>query len=339
MIDRIFNNWLDKASKLTEKQTAAAIAKLQKAVTIHFDGRPPEDKVPPSIADTVATACPHCSHEKLAKNGWASGLQRWKCGGCGKTFNILTKTPLARLRKKEKWLTNAESMIDGLSITQTAFRCRVSRSTGFRWRHRFAEFLSRAQCTKMSGIAECDITKFYDSEKGNRNLDRKPRLRGGHNIKKGSAQLVSVITLQDRSGNGAERITKHKVRLHAYDLFKVHLNPDTLLFTDGDKNLCAAMKDVCAAAEERNPDAHTALVGKKRSRGKKDNPYHIQTVNAFHSHLRRWIAQFHGVATKYLANYVGWYRQIKEQHFKNDPNLFIQLAFSPLSLNPQLTLT
>ena len=119
--------------------------------------------------------------------------------------------------------------------------------------------------------------------------------------------MVSVITLQDRNGNGAERVALQKVRLHACDLYKVHLDSDTLLITDGDKNLCAAAKDaaakdVRAAADDRNPDAHMALVGKAKSRGKKNNPFHIQTVNSFHSHLKTWMIRFHGVATKYLEN-------------------------------------
>jgi hypothetical protein len=36
--------------------------------------------------------------------------------------------------------------------------------------------------------------------------------------------------------------------------------------------------------------------------------YHIQNVNAYHSRLKKWIAKFNGVATKYLANYLGWHR-------------------------------
>jgi transposase-like protein len=43
--------------------------------------------------------CPHCSGERMARNGSASGLQRYKCRDCGRTFNALTGTPLARLRQ------------------------------------------------------------------------------------------------------------------------------------------------------------------------------------------------------------------------------------------------
>jgi hypothetical protein len=33
---------------------------------------------------------------------------------------------------------------------------------------------------------------------------------------------------------------------------------------------------------------------------------HVQNVNAYHSRLRGWLAPFHGVASHYLPNYLGW---------------------------------
>ncbi len=53
--------------------------------------------------------CPHCGSERVVRNGSASGLQRYKCRGCSRTFNSLTGTPLARLRQKSKWFAQAEA--------------------------------------------------------------------------------------------------------------------------------------------------------------------------------------------------------------------------------------
>jgi len=36
--------------------------------------------------------------------------------------------------------------------------------------------------------------------------------------------------------------------------------------------------------------------------------FHIQYVNAYHSRLKAWMDRFHGVAIKYLENYLGWLR-------------------------------
>ena len=142
---------------------------------------------------------------------------------------------------------------------------------------------------------------------------------------------MPVVTLRDRSGKGADRVAVTNLRAHAYDLYEVHLCKDTLLITGGDPELCAAAKD-------RNPAAHLELPGKE-SRGCGNSPFHIQTANSFHGSLKSWMRRFNGVATKYLANYVGWHRHLLEGNHNNEPLSFIALSFNPLSECPQLTIT
>ena len=42
--------------------------------------------------------CPYDCGLHVVRNGVARGLQRCKCRDCGRSFNALTRTPLARLR-------------------------------------------------------------------------------------------------------------------------------------------------------------------------------------------------------------------------------------------------
>ena len=48
--------------------------------------------------------CPACHSSHAHRHGHAHGLQRYRCVPCGRTFNALTGTPLARLRHKTLWL-------------------------------------------------------------------------------------------------------------------------------------------------------------------------------------------------------------------------------------------
>lgn len=41
---------------------------------------------------------------------------------------------------------------------------------------------------------------------------------------------------------------------------------------------------------------------------------HIQNVNAYHCRLKLWVNRFHGVATHYLDNYLGWFRSLDNRH-------------------------
>ncbi|PJE78409.1 hypothetical protein CI610_02650 [invertebrate metagenome] len=55
--------------------------------------------------------------------------------------------------------------------------------------------------------------------------------------------------------------------------------------------------------------------------------FHIQHVNAYHSHLKQWIKQvFHGVATKYLSHYLGWRRLLSSRHELNIEKMVAILA-------------
>ena len=60
--------------------------------------------------------CPHCAGKRIVRNGSVDGLQRYKCRGCGKTFNALTGSLLSRLRYKGKWLDEVTNGDEGLPV-------------------------------------------------------------------------------------------------------------------------------------------------------------------------------------------------------------------------------
>ena len=84
----------------------------------------------------------------------------------GAPSNALTKTPMAHLRKKEKWLDHARAMIEGKSLAKTAQLCGVHPTTAFRWRHRFLRAPAVNKPRSLSGIVEADETFVLESFKG-----------------------------------------------------------------------------------------------------------------------------------------------------------------------------
>ncbi|RQX18019.1 IS1595 family transposase, partial [Aeromonas caviae] len=81
---------------------------------------------------------------------------------------VLTKTPLARLRKAQCWEDYAQALIDGLTVRQAAVRCGVCKNTAFLWRHRFLKAMASHQAAREGGIVEVDETFFLESFKGQR---------------------------------------------------------------------------------------------------------------------------------------------------------------------------
>ena len=83
--------------------------------------------------------CPHCQSARISRWGTAHGIPRYRCGSCKRTFNILTNTPLARLRNRQRWLTFVGTMVEKKSIRKSAAACGVSVTTSSRWHKRFLQ--------------------------------------------------------------------------------------------------------------------------------------------------------------------------------------------------------
>jgi transposase-like protein len=113
-----------------------------------------------------ARGCPHCAGHEVVGWGRSHGLLRFRCKSCGRTFNALTQTPMAHLRKKDRWLDHARAMIEGKSLAKTAALCGVHPTTAFRWRHRFLRARASDKPRTLRGIVEADETFVLESFKG-----------------------------------------------------------------------------------------------------------------------------------------------------------------------------
>ena len=263
---------------------------------------------------TVKTAvrqCPHCDSTDLKLWGSSHGLPRYRCKSCLKTCNPLTKTPLARLRKRDKWLVYSQALIDGLSVRKAAALCGINKNTAFLWRHRFLTFANTNQAVHEEGIVEADETFFLESFKGQRNLHRPARKRGGVGKTRGTSEdQIPVLVIRDRHKSTATIILKKVDTAHIEAVLTPIIDKDAVLCTDG-----AA---VYSAFSRLTGIKHEVIKSKgPRARG----PFHIQNVNAFDSRLKEWMERFHGVATKYLGNYLGWRRMLERYQNQINPDI------------------
>ena len=194
-----FRDWLAKAGELTPAQRQQAIEGLRQ------ERRSGPD--PLAAVLDVSRTCPHCHHTVCRPWGQAHGLPRLRCAACGKTFNALTGTPLARLRHRERWGEYAQALIDGETVRAAARRCGVHKNTSFRWRHRFLALPAEVKPTHLHGIVEADETYFLESHKGERHLSRPPRKRGGTATKRGlTDEQIPVLVVRDRSASTTDAV-------------------------------------------------------------------------------------------------------------------------------------
>jgi transposase-like protein len=263
-------------------------------------------------------ACPFCAEADGYRHGIVRGLQRYRCKQCRKTFNALTGTPLARLRDKPKWLSYLDAMAQSLTVRQAAANTGVHRNTRFRWRHRFLNWVSQDRPATLHGITEADETYLLESDKGKRNLGRKARKRGGHASKRGiSDEPICVLVARDRSGQTWDYVTGNgpltTPRLTAS--LKPVLDGDALLVSDGNPTYTAFCEAEGISHEIVNFSQGQRVVG----------AYQVQNVNAYHRRFKLWLERFHGVATQYLPNYLGW-RRAFEHHRQLSPEMLLNAA-------------
>ena len=268
----------------------------------------------PKVYDLIETifdskgTCPHCSHTESYRHGIIDGLQRYRCKACKKTFNALTGTPLAHLRLKSKWLDYLGAIAESLTVRQAAEEINVHRNTTFRWRHRFLSWIQQDRPSALHGITEADETYLLESHKGEHNLNRQPRKRGGCATKRGiSDEQVCILIARDRSKQTVDFVTGNgpinKIVLDIH--LKPILDQDALLVSDGNPTYGAFCK-----AEKVSHEIVNMSQGQRVTKG----AYHIQNVNAYHHRFKSWLDRFHGVATKYLPNYLGWCRIMDQNH-------------------------
>lgn len=265
------------------------------------------------------TVCPHCAGRHIVKNGNSGGMQRYLCRSCRKTFNALTGTPLARLRMKGKWLGQAEALRDGLSLTRVEERLGIARTTAHRWRHRFLALPKELRAELLTGVTEADETYFLRSSKGHRRgLERKPRRRGGAASKPGvSSEQVPVLVARDRAGATADFILTADDSEHIVEKLKPILPRDAIVCTEGNSVMMATGRKLTVEHHAVNVSAGLRV----------DGPWHVQNVNSYHSRLKNWMRRFHGVATKYLDSYLGWFRALdRSPAVVSKPASFLAMA-------------
>ena len=101
--------------------------------------------------------------------------QVYRCKQCGRTYNALSTSPLAHLKRKDVWLKYIEAMKQGLSVRKAADVADIHMTTAFRWRHRMFIAPSQRKGREMDGIVEADETYFLESYKGSRRMPRESR--------------------------------------------------------------------------------------------------------------------------------------------------------------------
>lgn len=275
-------------------------------------------------------SCPHCGGKHYYRFGKDKGAQRFKCKDCGRTFTEYTGTWQDGLHKKELVGRYLELMSEQKSLDKISATLKINKKTAFDWRHKILGAFKQDEGSSFSGIVESDETFFEESEKGNRHLARPPRKRGSSPKNPGiSDNKAKVIVTADRKNDlnmtccGHGRLTKKDI----VESLHTPLPKDVVLCSDGHASYKGYASD--------NRLKHVVLREDLKQRVKLER-FHIQHVNSLHNRLKKWIAgTFWGVATKYLQNYLNWFKAIETvlKNEKNQTEALWKMSMAERSLN------
>ena len=304
--------------------------------------------------------CPRCDHTELSKNGVTNNRQRYICKNCRTTFDERSFSPLSNTKLSlDTWLKYCRFMVEGGTIKHCAQKVSVSVPTSFFMRHRILDVLNLSLRNQVfEGIVSTDDYNLNESFKGKSPKKSRDEDRYFHNFKyndlsrcvgwtfRNSNPLlknlekyltpiqVKINTAMDRNGHVLTRIVENPY----FKPYSKKVYQDMLSFFNGrlhkDAILCAFNSGLYRQT------ASKLNIKFKKARNRMTQPiYSVHHVHMYNKKLCRWLSNFHGVATKYLNNYLSWHSFLFMLQEVNEisriKNLFMKISTKNLSITKE----
>lgn len=250
--------------------------------------------------------CPRCGCDNhIIKFGKFNGVQRYKCKNCNKTFSDVTNTPFYRSKKPlAYWLVYAKFMFQGMTIRDCATMLKINMATAFFWRHKILDSLFFLEGKEdLEGDIQIRDVYFLESHKGQKGkgMEKRPnRFVRRINLDKS----VSVLCLSDKNN----KIIADPIGKGVFDLYGVRNWMEKRI------ELAPKANFISSVMKFNNNKLAVNIFNNKIRKG---SPEETMRGRALGSKLERWIGKkFKGVATKYLNNYLVWFKYYMSDSFK-----------------------
>ncbi|MDO5862557.1 MAG: IS1595 family transposase [Thermoplasmata archaeon] len=264
-----------------------------------------------------ALACPGCGSESFVKHGTtATGIQRYRCRDCGRTF---VQQSCGRLLRNTKltdgqWYRFAECFVDGDVLSQVVRKCEVCMKTAWFMRHRMMElvYANIPSFEVKDGVRiQTDEIYFEETFKGNQlkagfKMPRAPYVHGskGHPVGMTDRKICVLTGINDMGDMFYDVVCRGW-----YDRESARISLDrnvgkgAIIVTDNHASYIRNLREMGIVHEYHPASEHGPL----------------NRVNALHRRIRAFLRPFNGVSTKYLAKYLGWFKWLEA--FRGDDSV------------------
>ena len=250
--------------------------------------------------------CKKCNR-KLYKNGKTkTGVQKYICPSCKKTFSETTNTVIYHSKLPfDVWSNVIDNLLNGFSLRRIAEENNISVLTSFRVRHKVLLALNTfIKNIKLSGEIQSDEKYFSINLKGTKtkNMPRfsKKRTSVSSPYRGISHHKICVVSSIDENDNLLLQITglgRCTTNMLENSLGKKLENAKSI-----NADSASAYQDFCS---NHNLNLYAVPSGFHSS-----GTINIAEINGVHSQLEIWLSKFRGVSTRHLQEYLNWFTYI-----------------------------
>ena len=259
-----------------------------------------------TAAKNQKPVCLHGKSDRIVAVVKHKDVKKYLCQACHKNFRETTGTAIMWLKKKHLFKKYLFCMLLGKSLRATSLEVGISLQPSHNWRHKVSALFAMVSAGFFVGIMESKDFFILESQKGNKELEKPARKRGGRATKRGiSEEQIAIIASCDRSENTDIKVVS-RGRISTEDIAAVLANK-----TENVEVLCTDSYMSYTSYAKRNKLSHNKINAAKRQKIT-EKVYHVQNVKNKISRLRDWMQGFQGVATKYLQNYLNWFMVLEK---------------------------
>ncbi len=267
--------------------------------------------------------CRKCGHDHFVKNGHFNEQQRYMCKKCRATQFPDANTALYNLKLKDKWVDFVAIMLEkdhATSCIAISKELHINEKTAHQWRLKMLSCLNEHQGIQIGCELELDEVYFPFCVKGRIGKEKFDTYIKEHHPDNVESDLRLKEKKMEQDKHQAVCIIKHnrnkdfsfetikilkKGNVSKSDLARVLKDTDftgKTVITDSGRPLIAYFKKQQNVIHQtfKSEDVKQGRIIKKN--------IHNNNINNTMSHLREWLKKFKGVSTKYLGNYLKWFR-------------------------------
>lgn len=317
------SSWNNVLSKLKPHQKQELLASINQFLA--------NNKITPFTKTDLS--CPNCSSKTFVKNGLFDSKQRYKCKGCSYSFSSTSDTSIHHIHKTDLWSDFIYLLLSSpipLTLKELSEKLCISTKTAHVWKHKFLSSINEAEQIELNNCIEMDEVYLPFCVKGKRGYEKSSTLmKHEDDLMKGSYNTL-FLCFHNRNNDFDFYPLKVQKKGHVSEetvknvIEKFKIERDTIVITDSAKssiNYFSTRTDI------------THQTFKSGDKSTQTRFLHNNNINSVMSIYKDWIKRFKGYSTKYIWNYLKWFRFHRKF---NDLNLDVMVSNSVLDIKANI---